>query len=824
MESVGGAVAGEIAKGTIGHVEREAGYLLCFRSNTNNLSIKIGQLKDLRTDMQTKVDAANDRNEVIKKRVQEWMKRVDDFLAQATRLSGEAGTVNRWFKGWCCFRFNLCSGQTAQASELSDQAAVDSSWCCKCCPRFSLGRRAKKDIIIIQGLCDEGNAFGADVSYPKSAQAFNLVGTEDFSSFASRVSTAEEIRKALLNDAINLVGVYGMPGVGKTTLIKEIAKQVKEEQLFQEVVVVVVSQNPSLIKIQGDIAKRLDLPLDGDDVSSRAERLFERLSQDTKSTLVILDDVWDMIELFKVGIPYKNKCCKVVFTTRERDVCGKMQANAQIEVALLSEEDSWVLFCQKSGTVATLSIARELLNECKCLPLAIITLGLALSNKNEEVCADALHQLRKSIFEGMSPVDSSIKLSYNFLTNESKVCFLFCCLFPEDHRIELDTLLSYVMGEKLLKDVDTYEEARGKLYSTLDKLVSSGLLLRDEDGHITMHDVVRDTAISIATKEERYIVKAGRNWSYWPDMDELGNCKRLSMMHNSIKWLPIIPIKAPHLQALFLNDNDMLKELPSDVFADMKSLMTLDLSFTAIQFLPHSLSCLQKLRTLVLNKTDLTNLSPIEKLEKLEVLCLYYCYNIIEFPEEMGNLSNLKVLDLTATKCKKSIKPNLISKLHRLETLQLLESNVYDSSPNFICEVESLSRLTSLELSIDNPELCHIEIPGPWQNLTRFQIQVNYKTGEVVRTRCLRGLWLKGIRGKQVANWVLVLLGRTNYLHLEECPDLESLTELGAAEGMNHNLKSLELERCPKMECLINNTEKLLESNSEGMNLIIWRN
>ncbi|KAL5726046.1 hypothetical protein ACHQM5_009117 [Ranunculus cassubicifolius] len=666
------AAAGEATQSTIVHVEREFGYLIHFRRSTNTLKERIQQLTATKNDIQARIDVAVRNGESILETVEEWMTRANQVLGQATELSDEASVINSWFRGWCC-------------------------------GRFSLGRKAQKTIEVIQRISEEGSGFGANLSYRKPTQSLNLVGTEDFNAFASRDSTAKEILKAILDDATNLLGVHGMPGVGKTALIKAIAKQVKEEQLFQEVVVVVVSQNPSLIKLQGDIAEALDLSLTGDNLSRRAERLFERLNQDTKTTLVILDDVWDRIELSEVGIPYKNKgkCCKVVFTTRFGDVCDKMEADTKIEVVVLLEKDSWFLFQQKTGNVEDSSLARDLLNECKGLPLAIVTLGLALRNKDVIVWEDALKQLRKSIYKGMSSVISSIKLSYDFLESEDvKICFLFCCLFPEDHVIELEELLTYVMGEKLLEDVDTYDEARGRLHSIVDILASSGLLLKvKKDGYIMMHDVVRDMAISIAMEEQRHIVKARMNLSEWPDM-KLGNCKRLSMMYNWIEWFPITPIKAPHLQALFLNGNKKLKELPSDVFAEMRSLITLDLSGTSIESLPPSLSCLQNLRALLLNRSRMRNLSPIEKLEKLEILSLREIWEIEEFPEEMGNLSNLKVLDLIETSFKKKINPNLISKLHRLETLHLFKSNIYQPKPDFeetkfFLEVGSMSRLTS---------------------------------------------------------------------------------------------------------------------------------
>lgn len=50
--------------------------------------------------------------------------------------------------------------------------------------------------------------------------------------------------EALKDDNINVTGVYGIGGVGKTTLVKQVARQVIEDKLFNEVVMVVVSQKP----------------------------------------------------------------------------------------------------------------------------------------------------------------------------------------------------------------------------------------------------------------------------------------------------------------------------------------------------------------------------------------------------------------------------------------------------------------------------------------------------------------------------------------------------------------------------------------------------
>lgn len=48
------------------------------------------------------------------------------------------------------------------------------------------------------------------------------------------------------NSSSNIVGVYGMGGVGKTSMVKQVAKKVRREGLFHRVVMVTVSQNTDL--------------------------------------------------------------------------------------------------------------------------------------------------------------------------------------------------------------------------------------------------------------------------------------------------------------------------------------------------------------------------------------------------------------------------------------------------------------------------------------------------------------------------------------------------------------------------------------------------
>jgi len=115
-----------------------------------------------------------------------------------------------------------------------------------------------------------------------------------------------------------LIGICGLPGVGKTTMAKEVAKQAKENGLFVEVAWASVGQKPN--HVQACIADMLGLTVIHDRASPkvRADLLRERLLQDDKKILVILDDIWEEIDLEDMGIPLggANKNFKMLYTSQ----------------------------------------------------------------------------------------------------------------------------------------------------------------------------------------------------------------------------------------------------------------------------------------------------------------------------------------------------------------------------------------------------------------------------------------------------------------------------------------------------------------------------
>ncbi|KAJ0075501.1 hypothetical protein Patl1_34334 [Pistacia atlantica] len=248
-----------------------------------------------------------------------------------------------------------------------------------CCSSCKFGKEVDKILKDVVTLTNEGD--------------FKEVGEKIPEAKVGLHSMVDEVWSSLQEEQVGTVGLYGLGGVGKTTLLIEINnKLLRTPNEFDVVIRVVPSKNMQIGNIQEDIGKRIGLSHKSwkeKNVREKAADIFRILS--SKKFALLLDDLWERVDLQEVGVPRPSpeNASKVLFTTREMKVCGLMGVQKTFEVKCLSDQEAWKLFQSKVGKETLDShsdiprLAATVADECAGLPLALITIGRAMAFKNE---------------------------------------------------------------------------------------------------------------------------------------------------------------------------------------------------------------------------------------------------------------------------------------------------------------------------------------------------------------------------------------------------------------------------------------------------------
>ncbi|KAB2079884.1 hypothetical protein ES319_A05G032500v1 [Gossypium barbadense] len=592
----------------------------------------------------------------------------------------------------------------------------------------------------------------------------------------------DKVWEFLEEEKVGIIALYGMGGVGKTTLLKTINNAfLSSDHNFDVVIWVLVSKEFVVSKIQQSIVARLGLPwADSEAHELLTSKIYNVLKK--KRFLLLLDDVWEGIDLGDIGIPLpddENKC-KLIFTTRSMDVCSDMDAHRKLKVELLNDEKSWQLFCEKVGRMDVLesppirTYAKTIVRKCGGLPLALITVGRAMANKEtEEEWKYAIELLNKSPSElrGMEDVFILLKFSYDNLENETaKMCFLYCSLFPQSYSIEKEQLVEYWIAEGFLNS--SYDSnAYNKGYAAIGSLkVAFFLETGEEETQVKMNDVIRSFALWIASgcgvNKGNFFVEASLGLTEAPGVKNWEGAQRVSLLDNAITRLEEVPM-CPNLLTLLLQWNNCLNRIPDDFCQSMSALRLLDLSFTSIRRIPVSIGQLLELCHLNLTATKITTL-----------------------PKELGSLAKLVHLNLLRTYSLRTIPPEAITGLSKLVVLNLYYSYERWKIQNSNCEdevgfevLETLTQLRFLGLTISTVTSLH--------RLSGIRSLV----------KCIQYLFIKECEGLHQLELSTLGYGKLlRRLSINDCNELNYLVVDGeAGENWLPNLEVLALYGLPNL-------------------------
>ncbi len=120
--------------------------------------------------------------------------------------------------------------------------------CFHMCPHYLSSRKLVKKANAVAKLLEKGKSF-IIISYLPELDILATLSRE-YEALESRKLVLNEILSAAANPNVNVIGIYGAPGVGKSTLVKEVARQAKEQKLFDTVVMAVGSTKPEIKRIQ----------------------------------------------------------------------------------------------------------------------------------------------------------------------------------------------------------------------------------------------------------------------------------------------------------------------------------------------------------------------------------------------------------------------------------------------------------------------------------------------------------------------------------------------------------------------------------------------
>ncbi|KAK7860477.1 probable disease resistance protein At4g27220 [Quercus suber] len=783
-----GSIAAEVVKCTAKPVIRHVGYLFRFKKTVDDLTKAKTDLQVEQQNVKEAIERAAMNNEIAKKDVERWLTNVNQLMEEVQDLENKVQVNLRFCNGWCPYWIR----------------------------QYKLCKEAIQKTNVVKELQDKGKF--SELTHRAPTPGIEIFSSSDFEVFESRKLAFQQIMEALHDDNSKRIGLHGIGGVGKTTLVKELHKKTKELNIFDEIVMTVVSLTPNVSRIQGEIAGFLNLKLDNESDMPRASQICLRIKS-VERILIILDDVWKEVPLEAIGIPScdDHSGCKLLLTTRSVHVCNLMRCQSKIPLNFLVEEESLALM-KKTAIVDDCpglnDVVLEVVKECKGLPIAIITVGKALTGKSLNDWNVAMHQLRKSRLVDIEGVDEDknayacLKWSFDQLKRKTKLCFLLCSLFPEDYNIAIEELTRYVMGLEEDEDFHLLEDARCQVRAAINSLKDSSLLLEGYSKEfVKMHDMVRDIGLWITSKGEnefeiRACTRLERNTNF-------ERATAISLIDFNTKQLPD-KLVCPRLNILLLGGIQSSKNIPNALFEGMNCLKVLALHYIILS--SQSLELLTNLRALYLENCNFSDdLSSLGKLKKLETLSFCRC-GINALPSELGGMASLKMIYLTFCDQLRQIPPNVIRSLSQLEELIIddaflnwdVEGTTSEISNANLSELNSLPRFVILSLKLHSN---HLPKGFVFPDLHRYFISINWPPWTHVTlhdngsSRCIdsRTLEINDLNASSM-NALKPLFRTVEYLWIKSC-EMECIVD---TIGGNHTVTSRNLVKLylKEMSCL----------------------
>lgn len=303
------------------------------------------------------------------------------------------------------------------------------------------------------------------------------------------------------SDDVQVIGISGMGGIGKTTLAKAAFNKFSdrfEGTSFLENFGDCCKKPEGKVHLQrkllSDISRRDDILFNMEDAMEKRFR--------NKRVLVVIDDLEDLTQLNSVAIDLScfGPGSRIIVTSRNTHLLWQLGAKniyspKELDYGESLELLSWHAFRASEPPEAFLQLSEKLVEYCGGLPLAMEVLGASLFKRSISEWETTLQRL-KNIPE--DNIQAKLKISFDGLSQVQKDIFLdLSCFFIG---MEKDYVSCILDGCKLYPEIGL-------------SVLKERCLITVRDNKIVMHNLLRDMGRDISRN------KCGK-WSRLWDPDD----------------------------------------------------------------------------------------------------------------------------------------------------------------------------------------------------------------------------------------------------------------------------------------------------------------
>ncbi|MED6118729.1 hypothetical protein PIB30_005572 [Stylosanthes scabra] len=476
------------------------------------------------------------------------------------------------------------------------------------------------------------------------------------------------------SDAVTITGVWGMGGIGKTTLATAVFNRLCDgfEGFCFLNNVRERAQKYGIDHLKTELLSKLLKEQDASQyVTPGGINNFAKRRLSRTKVLVVLDDVDDSVQMADIcgGHAWFGPGSRIIVTTRDKHVLVKEDADHIHVVEALNSDESLRLFnmnaFKQHCTVKAeqVELSKRVLNYCKGLPLALKILGSFLKGKTQLEWESELAKLEK-MPDGK--IQSVLRLSYNDLDrNDGNIFLDLACFF--DPNTEEEQL-------KFILDCCGYTATIGLTNLRNKALISIS------NGCVSMHDLIREMGREIVHEESpKDPAKRSRLWDARDIYEVLKNNKGSEVIESitlnmaEIETISLQPgtfERMPALKLFRFHTSESTNKLlaPQGITSMSNELRYFQWDRCPLKSLPPSLSIEKivefiapnsELQTLWEDKQNPVNLRKVEidgsssliqlpdlsKASKLTEVSISGCNSLHQFPSFAVSSQKLKYLD-----------------------------------------------------------------------------------------------------------------------------------------------------------------------------------